>query len=79
MGRPQARHPAALLIDQHRRIVAAQGRAHVGGQRPKLVRRLAVALKQDKAEGLGGGEEPPFGVGQNRAGAAEYDSLGRLI
>lgn len=50
MGRLQALHPAAFLIDQDRRVGAADRIAQGGRQAADPIRGLAVALKQDEAE-----------------------------
>ena len=61
IGRPvrrlQAAHAAAFLVDQDRRVGAADGVAEGGGERADLVGVAAIALKQDQAEGLLVGEE----------------------
>jgi hypothetical protein len=51
MRRSKARHPAALLIDQHRRIRAAGRGAQLTDEAPQLRRPDAVAGEQDEAEG----------------------------
>jgi hypothetical protein len=58
MGRPQALDPAAFLVDQHRRIGAADRSAKLGDQRTQLIRRIHIAGKQDEAERVEAGKEP---------------------
>jgi hypothetical protein len=62
---------AALLVDQHRRVGAADSVAQIVDQGPDLIRCLAVALEQDEAERVGFAEEHPLRVAQRRPGAAE--------
>ena len=60
MRRLQPRHPAALLVDQHRRVGAPDAAAQRADQRADLVGRLAIAREQDEAERIGGAEERAF-------------------
>jgi hypothetical protein len=60
--RAQSGDAATLLVDQHRRVGAADGVAQRRGQRADLVRRLAVAGEQDEAGGIGVAEEAPLPV-----------------
>ena len=68
--RAEPLHPAALLIDEDRRMPAdrlAQGR----GQGPDLRRALDVALEQDEAPGPGVAEKGDLVLRQGRSGAAQ--------
>ena len=58
--RPQPRHPAALLIDQHRRSFAADAVAQIGDQRAHLIWRGAIAREQNEAERIGVAKEAAF-------------------
>ena len=57
MRRPETLHPAALLVDQHRRPGVADAVAHLVGQGPHLVRAVDVAAKDDEAPRPDLGEE----------------------
>ena len=57
MRRLQPRDPAAFLIDQHRRVGAADAVAQLRDQRAHLIGRLAIAREQDEAERIGVAEE----------------------
>ncbi len=69
MGRPEPLHTAAFLVDQNGIIISrAEDLADIAGQRPDLLRGVAVALEQDDAarpvhreEGAFGGSERPAG------------------
>lgn len=56
MRRPHPLHPAALLVDQDRRL-AAQRLAKIGGQAAQLIGRLDVAGEEDEAPRVGVAEE----------------------
>ena len=58
--RTQPRHPAAFLVDQNRRVVAADAAAQRADQITHLTGRAAVAAEQNEADRIGGGEEIPF-------------------
>ena len=73
MGRPQSRHPAAFLIDQHRRIGASDAVAQCVNQPAHLVGRAAIAAKQDEPRRIGRGEKAPLVGAQLFAGATEND------
>ena len=60
MRRPEARHPAAFLIDQHRRVRPAGGGAQLADQPPQLLRIDAVAGEQDEAERRARREQGPL-------------------
>src|ERR1700735_5106846 len=73
MRRRQARDTAAFLVDQDRRVAAADAVAQSDDQIAQLLRLLAVPGEEAEAERVGGGEEISLGPGQRRAGAAEDD------
>ena len=52
MRRAEALHPAALLVDQNRRVGAAHGRTKISDQRATCVGRLDIALEEDEAPRL---------------------------
>ena len=56
--RPQPRHPAAFLVDQHRRVGAPDRLAQLVDQGADLIAAGAIAPEQHKAERVGGGEKP---------------------
>ena len=60
MRRTQPRHPAAFLVDQYRRVVAADASAQRADQIAHLVGRTAIAAEQNEADRIGGGEEIAF-------------------
>ena len=60
MRRLEPLHPAAFLVDQHRRIGAADDGAQALDQGADLRRLGTVAGEQDEAERIGLGEEPAF-------------------
>ena len=66
----EARDPAALLVDQDRRAGPADRAAQLADQRAHLVGRLAIALEQDEAIGIGVAEKARLLGRQARAGAA---------
>jgi len=65
MGRPQALHPPALLIDKDRRI-PPQGRAQIGGQAGKLRGIFDIAGKQDQPPRVGRAQKGRFIGAQHR-------------
>ena len=69
--RAQARHAAAFLIDQDRRIGAAHGRAQVVDEGAHLVRVGAIAREQDEAPGSVLAQQRPLGLGQHEPGHAD--------
>ncbi len=77
--RAQPRHPAAFLVDQDRRVVAADAAAQRGDQIAHLIGRAAVAAEQDEADRVGGGEEIAFRGGKALAGAAQDNRERRVI
>ncbi len=80
MGRPHALHAPALLIDEHRRIRAADDLAKRGSQRMQLRRILDVALEEDQPPGLALPNEGALVGTKNGPGAAadERKGHGRL-
>ncbi len=72
MGRLQPRDAPAFLIDEHRRIGAADGRPEVGDKLSHLLGAFAIALKQDEAQGIAVAEEVAF-CGCERGAAATED------
>ena len=79
MRRTQPRHPAAFLIDQNRRVVAADAAAQRADQIAHLIGRAAVAAEQNEADRIGGGEEIAFRGAKALAGAAQDDRARRVI
>jgi hypothetical protein len=68
--RTQPCHPAAFLVDQNRRVVAADAAAQRVDQIAHLTGRAAVAAEQNEADRIGGSEEIAFPGGKTLAGAA---------
>ena len=64
---------AAFMIDQDRRVMAADRLAEILAQAAHPVGRLAIALEQDQAQRIGFAEESALRVGENGAGRAEDD------
>ena len=73
MRRAQARDPAALLVDQHRRVGPAHRLAQRRHQRADLLAADAIAPEQHKAERVARGEKPQFVGARPLAGNAEND------
>ncbi len=71
--RPEPGDPAALLVDQHRRIGAADTVAQRSDQVAKLRRLAAVAAEQDEAQRVGLGKKAALGGAEAFAGTAEND------
>ena len=69
-------HPAALLIDQHGRVGAADAVAERSRQRAQLLAVGDVALEQDQAPGILPAQEGAFLVIEREAGAAADEGLG---
>ena len=57
MRRADPLDPAALLIDQDRRVLALERLAHVAAEPPDLLRIVGVALEEDDAPGPGVAQE----------------------
>ena len=70
--RAEPGHPAALLIDQHRRVGPPDSIAQRSDQGPHLFRALAVALEQDEASRIGVRHEAVFACVERRARAAKH-------
>ena len=79
MRRTQPRHAAAFLVDQNRRVVAADAAAQRGDEIANLTGRAAVAAEQNEADRIGGGEEIAFRGGKAVAGAAQDNRERRAI
>ena len=75
--RAQAGDAAAFLVDQHRRVGAADGLAERPHQRREPLRRVAVAREDDQPQRIVALEQAPLVVAEDGAGAAEDDGLGR--
>ncbi len=69
--RAQARDPAALLVDQNRRVRPPDGVAQLIDQGAHLIAAGAIAPEQHEAERIATGEKPPFVRGQPLAGNAK--------
>ena len=68
--RLQALHPAALLIDQHQHLAAAERILELVDKGAKLRRRVAIAGEENKAARPRGGKETPLVVAERSARAA---------
>src|SRR5207253_1269847 len=66
----QPLNPAALLIDQHRRVAPSDRFAKARGQGPDLVGCFAIAFEEYETPGSAFFKEPQFGIVQNGSGAA---------
>ena len=71
--RSEPSHAPAFLVDQDRRIAAADCAAQCRHQLADLVRRAAVAPEQDEPDRIGSREEAAFAGAQLFPGAAEND------
>jgi hypothetical protein len=69
--RTEALHPAPLLVDQDRRVVAPDRGPELRDQSPHLLRIDAVAAKKDQAPGIGIAQEGNLVGGQPGSGAAD--------
>ena len=67
-GRPHAGDPAALLVDQDRKVVAAVEVPKLRGQRAQLLAELDVAPEDDVADGIGVAEKGPLVGGEGEPG-----------
>lgn len=76
MGRREAGHTAAFLVDQDRRIAAAGDAAEIAGQGAHLVGALAVAGEQDETEGIGLLDQGTFALAKRCSLDPEYACLG---
>ena len=74
--RPQPRHPAAFLVDQHRRLGARHRGAQLLDQPVGALGRVDVAGKQDEAQRIGVAEEGALVGREVGACAAEDDGSG---
>src|SRR5271156_3149187 len=70
MRRPHPLHAAAFLIDQHRRIRAAENVAKRARQRSQLLAVDHIALEEDQPPGPPLADEGAFLVAEGGAGAA---------
>jgi hypothetical protein len=57
MRRPEPCHAAALLVDQHRRVIAANTVAQRSDQLADLFGRATITPKQNEADRIGGSKE----------------------
>ena len=78
MRRRHALDPAALLIDQHRRVSAANAFPERPRQRTHLIPVGDVALEEDQAPRVFATQEGAFLVTEREAGAAADEGLGHL-
>ena len=78
MRRRHALDPAALLIDQHRRVGAANAFPERMRQRAHLITVGDVALEEDQAPRVFLTQEGPFLVIEREAGAAADEGLRHL-
>jgi hypothetical protein len=75
VGRLQALHPAAFLIDQHEYLAAADRILELFDEGSELRRRIAIAGEQDEAAGTRGGKKTPLVVAERLAGAARDEGF----
>lgn len=73
MRRAEPGHAAAFLVDQNRRIAAADTLTQRSHQITNLTGRATVALEQNEADWVGGSKEIAFDGAQALAGAAQDD------
>jgi len=78
MRRAEARHASALLIDQDRRVIAADGLAQRADQIADLRGVAAVAAEEDEADRISGAKKAAFFRAQLFPGAAQNDRARRL-
>ena len=78
MRRRHALHPAALLIDQHRRVGAADAFPERPRQLTHLIAVGDVALEEDQAPRVFQTQEGAFLDIEREAGAAADEGLGHL-
>ena len=78
MRRRHALDPAALLIDQHGRVSAANAFPERPRQLTHLIAVGDVALEEDQAPRVFPAQESPFLVIERKAGAAADEGLGHL-
>ena len=71
MRRPHALHPPAFLIDEHRRVGAADDGAEVVGERAQLRPIDDIALEEDQSPRLRVAEKRAVVVAEPRPGAAK--------
>ena len=77
--RTQPGYLAAFLVDQNRRVIAADAAAKRADQIAHLTGRTAVAAEQNEADRIGGGEEIAFRGGKTFAGATQENRERRVI
>jgi len=77
--RTQPRHPAALLVDQNRCVVAVYTASKRADEIANLLGRAAIAPKQNKADRVGGGKETAFEDRKALARATQHNRERRLI
>jgi hypothetical protein len=78
MGRRHPLNPAALLIDQHRRIGAADAFPERLRQLTHLIAVDDISFEEDKAPRIFATQEGPFFVTEREPGAAADEGLGHL-
>src|SRR5438445_13633543 len=76
--RAEARHSPALLIDQDRRVIAADRLAQRRDQFADLCGVAAVAAEEDEADRIGGAKEAAFFWAQLLPVAAQDDRARRF-
>ena len=69
--RPEARDPAAFLVDQNRRVRATDAGAQIGDQSPDLIRVGAVAAEQDEAPRIARLDQAPLLGAEGGSGDAD--------
>ena len=69
MRRTESLHAPAFLVDENQHVLAFDRVLEGGDERAKLVWRLAIPRKDNKAARSLVGEEPPFGLVEGRARA----------
>ena len=78
VGRLEPHHPPPFLVDENRRIVAADGIAQIGDEGPHLAGISAVAGEQDEPQRAGLAEEAALGIAEDRTRTAEDGRPRRL-
>ena len=71
MGRLEACHSTAFLIDQNRRISPTHRVPERRGQRGNLFGRVTIIVEENKAQRVGVLEEKPFVLGKRESATAK--------
>jgi len=73
MRRPEARHAAALLVDQDRCVSAADALAQRSDEFANLLGRATIAPEQNEADRIGSGKEIALEGAETSTGATQDD------